>query len=761
MYLAANYSVFAPVRQLRTNPPVSTLQPVRGIAEGAVASLKDEHFPQEKGRRESPFLRDEHALQRKIEGESSQGDSTRLKKSSAQLVPLPGDELVPKVVDETHDRVEANNPVLGTTKEEVKPAETVGREGDTSKETRQTTRDEKRPVTSAEYITDVDFVAHRKVVEAALKKDPDVLRRVISAYIEPPLHDTIPNTGDRGDMKDDKDPGTPPEFVIPLPMRTQAPSDLRKFEYPGVRTCNDMPGKFPVDRGLQIDPNTGAAVVWNVGDEATPPDFAEKEAPFCPVELDPFLPWIHDVFPSQDGTSIEFIAQNKRRCRTGTKDTENVDRLVPQVALMQSISVQRLTNEKAREMAPDLWHPDSSESVKTTPRYRLAPYEEASSDGMFTRFICRFHVTNVVGGAAVSIVVGETLSEYPFNYELVSYRKQQRALLSPKGKDTRLFWASNLHFSCPLPKDNVGLRNAVASGSTVLNDGSPTLFVDLVPIKTSVRYEELHLTESMIGPKDTWSTPAFDPLTRWGKNYVLPLVEASTRWTNIPICRPPELVDQVTVSEETELDTFESTKITRKLVPDVAQLPKKPHFLAACLWASAEFKTRGRSSGATTDTMKRLQEWIEFHLLAGFDHFYVYDNSGAHTNATTLEPVAALYPGKITLIDWPSTVCNNNIPAHDSTGERSSQYAAENSCRSRFGPFTEWMAAFDTDEYFVPMGNYSSLKDVLTDLGKRGTNIVSLRSSRGRLRMDKSVVAGPKGDALEQSPDSTFLEAYK
>jgi hypothetical protein len=86
MYLAANYSVFAPVRQLRTNPPVSTLQPVRGIAEGAVASLKDEHFPQEKGRRESPFLRDEHALQRKIEGESSQGDSTRLRKSNAHLV---------------------------------------------------------------------------------------------------------------------------------------------------------------------------------------------------------------------------------------------------------------------------------------------------------------------------------------------------------------------------------------------------------------------------------------------------------------------------------------------------------------------------------------------------------------------------------------------------------------------------------------------------------------------------------------------------
>lgn len=34
--------------------------------------------------------------------------------------------------------------------------------------------------------------------------------------------------------------------------------------------------------------------------------------------------------------------------------------------------------------------------------------------------------------------------------------------------------------------------------------------------------------------------------------------------------------------------------------------------------------------------------------------------------------------------------------AHENTGERSSQYAAENSCRARYGPYSEWMASFDT-----------------------------------------------------------------
>ena len=80
---------------------------------------------------------------------------------------------------------------------------------------------------------------------------------------------------------------------------------------------------------------------------------------------------------------------------------------------------------------------------------------------------------------------------------------------------------------------------------------------------------------------------------------------------------------------------------------------------------------------------------------------------------------------------------------------------------SRYGPFTEWMAAFDTDEYFVPMGDYTNLKDVLVDIGKEGTNILSLRSSRARLRMDKSDVVGSNDEAIEKSADKTFLEAYK
>lgn len=115
----------------------------------------------------------------------------------------------------------------------------------------------------------------------------------------------------------------------------------------------------------------------------------------------------------------------------------------------------------------------------------------------------------------------------------------------------------------------------------------------------------------------------------------------------------------------------------------------------------------------------------------------------------------------ITRIDWPAIPCNNNIPAHDNTGERSSQYAAENSCRSRFAPFTEWIAAFDTDEYLVPMGDYTSLKDVLKDASKGGTQVLSFRSSRGKLRPEASIVDNnDRHDGMEKHPDATYLEAY-
>jgi len=60
-------------------------------------------------------------------------------------------------------------------------------------------------------------------------------------------------------------------------------------------------------------------------------------------------------------------------------------------------------------------------------------------------------------------------------------------------------------------------------------------------------------------------------------------------------------------------------------------------------------------------------------------------------------------------------------------------------------------------QYFVPMGSYDNLKDVLRDAHRGGTNILSFRSSRGRLRQEASQ-QDEKGRT--RLSNATFLEAY-
>ncbi|KAL3927910.1 MAG: hypothetical protein SGBAC_012882, partial [Bacillariaceae sp.] len=628
---------------------------------------------------------------------------------------------------------------------------------------------------------------NRRIAESLLDRNDDerLVRKIITAYLEPQMNDTVPGTGDQGNPKREIDKGSPPEFYEPLPLRQTTPQDLKKYEYPKFRTCHDLPAKLPVDRGLQFD-KEGNVVVHNVGNAPTPDDYPWQEAPHCPVDADPFLPWIHDVFPSLDGKRVEFVAQNKRRCQSGSVYRKDILRMTPQVALLQPISVEVIDEQKAQRLAPELWsEPNNHDTTSgpSMPRYRLAPYEEASPEGMWTRFICRFHSTDFESGKPN--ILKETLSEYPINYELAGYRKNRPQLLTPKGRETNLFWTSTLLFSCPIPPE---LQSLVLDGSTILSDGTPTLHVDVVPIRTSPRYgsKEVYFTEDMVGPRKRWETSGnldtfnssgitsngFNATQRWGHQHVLPPVEASGRWANLPICAPPTIpFDEK--HEEVAKNVKEDTNSKEiKLKESVPLRKEKPHQLTACLWSAASFSERGIKDNRNKqkDTIERLREWIEFHLLVGFDHIVVYDNSGAHTNDTSLEPITSQYPSsKVTRVDWPSLVCNNNIPGHPNTGERSSQYAAENSCRTRYGPYTEWMASFDTDEYLVPMGNYTNLKDVVRDAAKGGTNILSFRSTRGKLRHDftrESEYHEKKRDGVIKTPildkadNVTFLEAY-
>jgi hypothetical protein len=292
-------------------------------------------------------------------------------------------------------------------------------------------------------------------------------------------------------------------------------------------------------------------------------------------------------------------------------------------------------------------------------RYRLSSHEDADPESMATRFICRFQPSSE-----------ETFSVFNNDYEWTSYRKNLKTMFSTEGRDNKQIHTSQLMFKCPVPEH---LVETVRSGASVQDDWA-TLFVDLIPIRTPPRYgkSDQFLTPSYqksISSTFKASQP-FDADKEWGTHHILPRLEDSGRWENIPIC-------------QSSLMTYE---------PQVLETPPQKggdghginHHLVSCLWASTGYTTRGNRF-AINDGQRRLLEWLTFNKLLGFEHFYIYDNSGAFEGGTTLQPIADMFPGQVTVIPWPSKVCNNNPNNVDSVGERSSQYAAETSCRLRFG----------------------------------------------------------------------------
>ena len=500
--------------------------------------------------------------------------------------------------------------------------------------------------------------------------------------------------------------------VRPLPVRNTTSSDLKVRRYPSVNSCSRFAGQFPVD-----DP---------------------------PTDVDPFLPWIHDVFPSADGSHVQFVAQNKRRCQTGREMGLIKEHMQPQAALFQHVPVKRIR--------PDEGGGNSDDEV----RYRLSSHEDADPDGMETRFICRFRRWPEMSHA------GETLSVHNFNYDYHTYRKRYKNTFTKDGFDNHMIWSSQLLFRCPVPE---ALRAEVAEGRTVAPGMDyPDLFVDVIPIRTPPRYGPPH---EFLPPRYQWEAEKadwffrrnakkanesigaylFDTNAEWGDSHLLPRAEDSGRWENIPVCMPSLMTYGDSVGGEGSGEEGSNAVAIPQNMADGGEengggAEVKRWDLIACVWTSASFHTRGERRHIT-DNVDRLREWLEFNFLTDFDHVVIYDNSAAQAKTGVgteeggnLKSVVDLFPGRATHIPWPAKVCNNRPGTGDNKGERSSQYAAESSCRLRFGQHSQWLGSFDIDEYMTPMGDYGSMKEVLRDREKDGVKILSFKSMRAWPRLN-------------------------
>lgn len=100
--------------------------------------------------------------------------------------------------------------------------------------------------------------------------------------------------------------------------------------------------------------------------------------------------------------------------------------------------------------------------------------------------------------------------------------------------------------------------------------------------------------------------------------------------------------------------------------------PQKKYFLSVC----AIFKNEGRF----------LKEWIDFYLLAGVEHFYLYNNLSDDDYLQVLKPY--IDKGLVTLTDWA-------IPY----GHMSAYF----DCVEKYSAECNWIGFFDLDEFAVPL----------------------------------------------------------
>jgi len=90
-----------------------------------------------------------------------------------------------------------------------------------------------------------------------------------------------------------------------------------------------------------------------------------------------------------------------------------------------------------------------------------------------------------------------------------------------------------------------------------------------------------------------------------------------------------------------------------------------------------------------------LKEWLDFHLLGGVEHFYLYDNVSNDNTCIVLEPYVA--KGLVSYFYVDMDMC---------------QFACYYNALTAFRDQTEWMAFIDADEFlFSPKGSLATNLD--------------------------------------------------
>jgi hypothetical protein len=85
-----------------------------------------------------------------------------------------------------------------------------------------------------------------------------------------------------------------------------------------------------------------------------------------------------------------------------------------------------------------------------------------------------------------------------------------------------------------------------------------------------------------------------------------------------------------------------------------------------------------------------LREWIEFHIVIGVDHFYLYNNNSTDNFQCVIDEY--IKTGVVTLIDWPYN---------------QAQIEAYLDCIDKYRDETNWIGFIDIDEFVIPKKDHT------------------------------------------------------
>ena len=103
-----------------------------------------------------------------------------------------------------------------------------------------------------------------------------------------------------------------------------------------------------------------------------------------------------------------------------------------------------------------------------------------------------------------------------------------------------------------------------------------------------------------------------------------------------------------------------------------------------------------------------IKEWIEYHCLAGVDHFYLYDLKSRDASRSIIAPYVE--EGIVTLVDWPDNV-KGISDENSSLWILSNQLPAYENAIKKAVSESKWLVIVDVNEFLTSSG--TNIKDVL------------------------------------------------